>query len=133
MMPTTLRLLVVVSRRAVIWASSASMKRRLTWWRPTAATAMRVDIRRPDRGHGRPARYRDRQGEDLSGARPVGQPLEVLRVVVGRPPFGGQDEQGPPVRAAEHQRERCPALAKVDALQDLTALGDAHDHGHAGG
>ena len=42
-------------------------------------------------------------------------------------PLGGQDEQGSPVRTAEHQRERCPALGQFDALQDLTALGDAHE------
>src|SRR5450631_1461398 len=52
------------------------------------------------------AGYGDREGEDLSGAGPVGQPVEVGDVVIGRPPFGGHDEQSPPVRTAEHQRER---------------------------
>jgi hypothetical protein len=40
-------------------------------------------------------------------------------------PLGGADEQGPPVRAAEHQRERRPVLLEFDALQDRAALGDA--------
>src|SRR5580693_3766589 len=52
---------------------------------------------------------------------------------VGRPPFGGHDEQRPPVRAAEHYRERRAVLAEFDALQDLAALGDADDRGPAGG
>src|SRR6516225_10285057 len=72
------------------------------------------------------AGYDDREGQDLSGARPAGQPLEILEAV-GIVPLGGHDEQGSPVRAAEHQRERGPVLAEFDALQDLAALGDA-DH-----
>jgi predicted nucleic acid-binding protein len=71
------------------------------------------------------AGHLDREGEDLPGARPGGQPFEVGDVAVGWPPFGGADEQGPPVRAAEHQRERRPVLLEFDALQDLAALGDA--------
>ena len=79
------------------------------------------------------AGYLDGQHQDLSGARAVGQPVEVGGYAVGRPPFGGQDEQGPPVRAAEHQRERCPVLIELDPLQDLAAVGDPHDRGLARG
>ena len=78
------------------------------------------------------AGYPDGEGQDLPGARAAGQPVEVGGDAVGRPPFGGQDEQGPPVRAAEHQGERCPVLVKLDPLQDLAALGDADDRGLAG-
>jgi hypothetical protein len=63
-------------------------------------------------------------GQDLSGAGPFGQPLEIGDAV-GRAPLDGQDEQGLPVRSAEHQRKRCPVLGKFDALQDFAALGDA--------
>src|SRR5262252_8831984 len=79
------------------------------------------------------AGYRDRKGQDLPGAGPGGQPLEVAGDAVGLAPLGGHDEQGPPVRAAEHQRERCPVLTEFDALQDLAALGDADDRVLAGG
>ena len=71
------------------------------------------------------ARYRDREGQDLSGARPVGQPLEIIGDAVGLPPLSGHDEQSSPVRATEHQRERCPVLAEFDAVQDFATLGDA--------
>src|SRR5450755_1012752 len=71
------------------------------------------------------AGYGDREGEDLPGAGPVGQPVEVGDVVIGRPPFGGHDEQGPPVRAAEHQRERGAVPGQFDALQNVAAVGDA--------
>jgi hypothetical protein len=39
-------------------------------------------------------------------------------------PLGGADEQGPPVRADEHQRERRPVLLEFDLLQDRAALGE---------
>ena len=54
-------------------------------------------------------------------------------MAVGDPPFGGHDEQGPPVRSAEHQSERRPVLAQFDALQDLAAVGDADDRVRVGG
>ncbi len=46
-------------------------------------------------------------------------------MAVGWPPFGGQDEQGPLVRTAEHQRERGAVLGQFDALQNFAAFGDA--------
>ena len=42
------------------------------------------------------------------------------------------DEQGPPVRAAEHQRERRPVLGHLDALQDRAARRDADDRAAGG-
>jgi len=38
-------------------------------------------------------------------------------------PLGGADEQGLPVRAAEHQRERRAVLVEFDPLQDFTTVG----------
>jgi hypothetical protein len=70
----------------------------------------------------------DREGEDVPGARPCGEPFKVGDVVVGQVPLGGADEQGPPVRVAEHQRERRSVLLEFDPLQDFTSLGYP-DHG----
>ena len=69
----------------------------------------------------------DLEGQDLPGAGPVGQPIEVGDVAIGHPPFCGADEQGPPVRTAEHQRERGAVLWQFDALQNFAAFGDAGD------
>ena len=49
----------------------------------------------------------------------------------GRVPLSCADEQGSPVRAAEHQRERHPVLRECDPLPDFTTLGHAHHGGSA--
>jgi len=80
-------------------------------------------------GQSRPAgaRHRDRERQDLPGSGTVLQPREVDDVPVGQPPLGGEDEQRPSVRTAEHQRERRAVLGGLDVLQYTAALGDAHD------
>ena len=72
----------------------------------------------------------DREGEDFPGARPRGQPFKVGDMVVRQAPLGRADEQGSPVRAAEHQCEQRPVLLEFDPLQYFTALSHA-DHGES--
>jgi hypothetical protein len=96
-----------------------------------------IRFRRLDRGNGAPdalnlrrriddrypswpadAGHLDREGEDLPGARPRGQPFEVGGGGVGLAPFGGADEQGPPVHtapSASRQMPFGPRLAAVPA------------------
>ena len=66
-----------------------------------------------------------RGGQHLTGARPLGQPCDVLLEALGHAPVGGQQEQRPAVVASEHAGEAGPV--ELHAVEDLAPFADPAD------
>src|SRR5918994_6228786 len=87
------------------------------WTLPPAGGRPRPCKRLPLRPPG--SRYGCPDGQHLTGPG-----SERLVHLLDAAPLGRQDEQRPPVRTAEHARERTPV--QLDRLQHLAALSDTN-------
>src|SRR5512132_2616879 len=69
------------------------------------------------------ARYRDGRGVELSGTRPLRQPLQVVHKVLAHVPVGAQHEQRATLRPTEGARET--ALSERNPIEHLATPGYA--------